>query len=364
MRRNIARFECIDADCLRANACFAAPRRPWHAICYPFAMQFVGDIRKLLQRRELEGDVMQRVWGAILDGALDDMEVGAILGGLAAASETRDELMGLYRATQERMGAWTPSLASRAVAIPAYGLTPGESLLASLAAVLLRRFEVPVVMHGILDSPCGISAARILRELDVLPCATFAQADEHLARGGIAFVPAQLLSPRFAWMISLRGRLGIENAAHLVAQAIDPTRGAATRLSFSVAATRSARVDDIVEETSGDFVTLSWPQGRSPLNLATRPRIDSVRDGAREPLFDADLQEMRTSVALPRDDAAAMARWIERVASGAMPLPVPALNIVAACLYATGHAAQLSEAKAITAVEMNARIVPDAASTA
>src|SRR5258708_2379556 len=241
-------------------------------------MQFVGDIRKLLQRRPLEGDAMERVWGAMLDDALDDIEMGAVIGALAAAGETRDELMGLYRATQERMTSWSPSVAARAVAIPAYGLMPGESLLAALAAVLLRRFEIPVVVHGILDSPCGISAARILRELDVLPCVSFTQADADLRDGGIVFIPAQLLSARFASLIALRGRLGIENSAHLVAQALDPTRGAATRLCFCVSGTRSERVDALAFETRGEFVALSWPAGRSPMNLSTRPRIESMRE--------------------------------------------------------------------------------------
>lgn len=327
-------------------------------------MQFVGDIRKLLQRRPLEGEAMERVWGAMLDDALDDIEMGAVIGALAAAGETRDELMGLYRATQERMSSWSPSVAARAVAIPAYGLMPGESLLAALAAVLLRRFEIPVVVHGILDSPCGISAARILRELDVLPCVSFAQADAELRDGGIVFIPAQLLSVRFAALIALRGRLGIENCAHLVAQALDPTRGAATRLCFCVAGTRSERVDALACETRGEFVALSWPAGRSPMNLSTRPRIESIREGARELLFEADPQEMRAAVALPPDDAQGMARWIQRVASGVAPVPVPAVNVIAACLYATGRAADLSEAKAITAIGMNVKAVPDAAQSA
>jgi anthranilate phosphoribosyltransferase len=327
-------------------------------------MQFVSDIRKLLQRRPLEGEAMERVWGAILDDALDDIEVGAVIGALAAAGETRDELMGLYRATQERMSSWSPAVPVRAVAIPAYGLTPGESLLAALAAVLLRRFEIPVVVHGILDSPCGISAARILRELDVLPCASFAQADADLRAGGIAFIPAQLLSARFASLIALRGRLGIENSAHLVAQALDPTRGAATRLAFCVAGTRSERVDALACETRGEFVALSWPAGRSPMNLSTRPRIESIREGARELLFEADPQEMRAAVALPPDDAQGIARWIQRVASGVTPVPVPAVNVIAACLYATGRAADLSEAKAITAIGMNVKTASDAAQSA
>jgi anthranilate phosphoribosyltransferase len=316
-------------------------------------MQFVSDIRRLLQRRHLDEESMARLWGAILDDALDEVEIGAVVAALATHGETREELAGLHRAAQERMQHWAPALASHAISIPAYGLVPGESLLVSLAAMLLRRFEVPVIVHGILDSPCGISSACVLRELGVLPCASFAQADEQLRSERIAFIPSQLLSPRFSSLIALRGRLGIENSAHLVAQALQPTGGSATRLSFSVAGTPSERFDSFAAEAGGDFVALWWPAGRSAASLSTRPRIESVRDGRRELLFEADVQEMRSSIQQPPDDAPGIARWIQRVVSGAIPAPIPAVNLVAACLYAVGRAPDFSQAKAVAAVEIN-----------
>src|ERR1700680_375170 len=72
------------------------------------AMQFVGDIRTLLHRGHtpegyapLELEAAARLWGAILDDALDDLELGAVVGALAVAGESSDELLGLYRAAQE-----------------------------------------------------------------------------------------------------------------------------------------------------------------------------------------------------------------------------------------------------------------------
>ena len=92
---------------------------------------------------------------------------------------------------------------ARAVAIPAYGLVPGEALMVALAAALLARFEVPVAIHGILDSPCGISSVCVLREMGVLPCVSLAQAEENLRVERIAFIPAQLLGSRFASLMRL-----------------------------------------------------------------------------------------------------------------------------------------------------------------
>ena len=319
-------------------------------------MQFVGDIRTLLHRGHtpegyapLELEAAARLWGAILDDALDDLELGAVVGALAVAGESSDELLGLYRAAQERMDHWAPAVPARAIAIPAYGLAPGEALIASLAATLLHRFGIPVIVHGILDSPCGVSCARVLRELGVLPCATFAQADDRLRAGEIAFIPAQLLCSRFVALLGLRGRLGIENSAHLVAQALDPTRGEAVRLCSCVAGTASERFEALALRVEGEFVTLGWPAGRSPSNLSIRPRIEIVRDGAKELLFEADAQDMRSAIAQAPDDAQGIAQWIQRIATGATPVPVPAVNLAAACLYAAGHAPDFSQAKAVAA---------------
>jgi anthranilate phosphoribosyltransferase len=337
----------------RIDAAGLARGNRWHATCYRLIMQFTTEIRRLLQREAAEAldeSAATRLWGAILDDALEGVEIGAIVAALAVAGETREEIAGLHRAARQRAAHWVPAARARAVAIPAYGVVPGEALVASLAAALLSRFGVPVIVHGILDSPCGLSPARVLRELDVLPCASFAQADEKLAAGRIAFVPVQLLSPALAKILALRSRLGIENTAHLVAPALDPTGGAATCLTFCVAGTRSERFDAFAAEIDGDRVALAWGAGRSPLNLAVRPRIERIRDGHRERLFEADAQETRSAIPLPPEDACGMARWIRRVTTGAVAIPVPALNLVAACLYAVGQAPDFSQAKAIAAI--------------
>jgi anthranilate phosphoribosyltransferase len=314
-------------------------------------MHFVSQLRRVLDsaRDPLDTDEMASLWGAVLDGALDDVELGAIVGALAARGDTASELAGLLQAARERIVRWAPGLGQRAISIPAYGLVRGEALVVSLAAAMLRRFEVPVIVHGILDSPCGVSAACVLRELGVLPCGTLTQAEESLREMHAAYLPVQLLSPRFATLVALRNRLGLENASHLVAQAIDPTGGEATLVAFSVAGTASERFDLLAEASGADLLQLTWPVARSPANLAARPRMERVSPAGRELLFEADHQEVRSNAATASEDALGMARWIQRVMDGSVPLPVPMMNLLAACLYAAGRAKDLAEAKAIAA---------------
>src|SRR5687768_430565 len=161
-------------------------------------MHFTSILRRLLspaQSEPLDADEAERLWGAILDESLDEVETGAVVGALAARGESRDELLGLYRAMAARSSPWSPALEAKPLVMPAYGAVEGEARIVALTAALLRRFGIPVVIHGTLDAPRGVSAARVLREVGVLPSASLAQADAALAAQSVAFVPVQLLSP-------------------------------------------------------------------------------------------------------------------------------------------------------------------------
>src|SRR5258706_10790090 len=100
---------------------------PWHAICSDVAMQFVGDIRRLLQRSRIDAQAAARLWGAILDAALDDIEVGAVLGALGAAGATGEELIGVQQAAEERMDRAVLPPRARAGALPPSGVVPREA---------------------------------------------------------------------------------------------------------------------------------------------------------------------------------------------------------------------------------------------
>lgn len=313
-------------------------------------MQVSRELRKVLRRDDtLDAEEAARLWGALLDHALDDVEVGAALGVMAAAGETQAELAGLHAATAARLARWSPPVRG-IVSIPAYGRVPGEALWVALAASLLRRFGIPVLVHGVLDSSCGLSAAMVMRELGVLPCATLTEADERLQAGHIAFAPVSLLLPAFGALLALRARLGIENAAHVVAQSIDPTQGGSTRIAFTMAGRAQESLlllDNVVESAA---VQLAWPAARSPWNAEVRPRIEWLHDGRREPLFEADTGEPRTATPAIEQTAHGVALFARRVADGSAPVPVPALNLVAACLYAVGQAGSLAQAKAVAAI--------------
>jgi hypothetical protein len=266
------------------------------------------------------------------------------------AATTAPELAGLLQAARERIVRWAPGLGQRAISIPAYGLVRGEALVVSLAAAMLRRFEVPVIVHGILDSPCGVSAACVLRELGVLPCGTLSQAEESLREMHAAYLPgaAPVAALRDAGGASQPPGPGERLAPRRAGDRSHRRRGDARRLQRGRYRERALRPPRRGERRGPPAAHLAV--ARSPANLATRPRMERVSPAGRELLFEADPQEVRSNAATASEDALGMARWIQRVMDGSVPA-AGADDEPAGRRASTlrGRAKDLAEAKAIAA---------------
>ena len=78
-----------------------------------FAMHSISpQLRRLADRARtaegepaawLEADEASALWGAVLDGAVPEIELGALLFALAKGGESTDDLIGLHRALAERL---------------------------------------------------------------------------------------------------------------------------------------------------------------------------------------------------------------------------------------------------------------------
>jgi anthranilate phosphoribosyltransferase len=300
----------------------------------------------------LDTDAAAHLFGAMMDGGVPELELGALWVALSAGTESAEMRSGFHRALGERVQRWRPPSSRMPVVLPAYGLHPGNAHFIPLLALLLRRFDVPVLVHGPIESPHHASLAFVLRELGVMPCASLAQAQGELDEGHVAFVPVGLLSPGLAALVALRCRLGVDSLAQVVAHAIEPFDLPALRVMSCVPGQASERLEFLADETGGEALTLVWTADRTPAQLHARPRVERIRDGVRERLFEAEVQEGRAVPGMPDgSDARELAAWLRRAAEGAVALPMPVVNLLAACLYASGYTEDFTQAKAIVALQ-------------
>jgi anthranilate phosphoribosyltransferase len=101
--------------------------------------------------------------------------------------------------------------------------------------------------------------------------------------------------------------------------------------------------------TGESAILMRGTEGKAFANPRKRPRIEFHEAGKCTVLFEEE--HMATSVETCSIDVKSTAAWIEKALKGAVPLPLPIVNQLACCLYASRYADDFNQAKAIVALE-------------
>jgi anthranilate phosphoribosyltransferase len=304
-------------------------------------------------RRDLSEQEADALFAAMLDGGVPELELGAVLLAYRMKSESLPELLGFHNATAQRVFRLkAPSGQALPIILPSYGGAREQPNLLPLLALLLQRFGIRVLVHGVLNGSGHVASAYVFRELGMMPCANLAQAQEVLDRTGVAFVPTAVLAPGLAELLSLRGRLGVRSSAHIVAKLIDPFESGGLRVIGASYPPYLERLREFLSITGTYALLLRSTEGEPFANPRHRPRIEFFHDHAVELLFDAEVGALKNLPNLPiAVDAPTTAAWIRQVLAGEVPVPLPIVNQLACCLYAAGYSPDLNQAKAVVAVE-------------
>ena len=320
-------------------------------------MSYAQYIKEIGRGADGAGDLSEQdahqLFGAMLDGGVPELELGAILIALRVKSETLAELLGFYSAVSERLFRLrAPAGKAKPVVLPSYNGARHQPNLLPLLALLLQRFGVPVLIHGPLSGNGRVATAYILRELGIMPCASLAQAQETLDTGSIAFVPTAVLAPGLTDLLSLRARLGVRSSAHSLAKLIDPFETESLRIVSVSHPPYLEMIREFLLATGAHALLLRSTEGEPFANPKRRPRIEYFKDSNAQILFEAEGGPVKSIPTLPAAiDAATTAAWIKGTLVGEAPVPLPIVNQLACCLYGSGYTNDMNQAKAIVAVE-------------
>ncbi|WP_153111541.1 DNA-binding protein YbiB [Propionivibrio limicola] len=303
--------------------------------------------------RDMTLEESQQLYGAMLDGGVPDLELGAIVTALRLKGETVDEMIGFMAAINERQYSLRPPKGRiRPIVIPTYNGSRRGLNLTPLLALLLRRFGIPVLIHGLIEGYGRVTTAQILREFDQMPCVSRLQAQQALDDNGLAFVPLSVISPGLNSQLALRSRLGLRNSAHSLVKMLDPFRGEGLLLAAATHPDYINLMREICNALGMRALLSRATEGEPFANPKRRPRIEYLHDGVSDVLFEAEHDSLKALPNLLENcDAKATAEWIRKVLSGEIALPSPLANQLASCLFASGYADDFNQAKAIVAVE-------------
>jgi anthranilate phosphoribosyltransferase len=296
--------------------------------------------------------------GALLDGGIPDVELGALLATVRRGASSGQLLRSLLAALDMRVTRWRMDGPALPIVIGCYGGASEMPSLTPLLGLLLARFDVPVLMHGPLHSERGVSAALVLRELGVMPSAQKQQVAHELETRRLAFVPDTLLAPGLATLLALRARLGPIPLLVTAARLIDPFDCGALVVAAGNDADELQLMRAAVAAQRLRSLLLRATDGEAFANPFARPRMEHWQAGEARVLFDEDEPGQRRSPALPFAlDARATAMWIRQAYDGARLVPTPIVNQLAACLHAVGYCEDFNQAKALAAIAVARRHV-------
>lgn len=309
--------------------------------------------------RDLTHEEAVHLYGAILDGGVPDFELGAIITALRLKGESLEEMMGFHEAMLARTHTLpAPASRYRPVILPSYNGARRTANLTPLLALLLQRYHIPVLVHGLLEGFGRVTTAQIFRELGVMPSIHHSQLSSTLESQGIVFVPLSVISQGLANQLALRARTGLRNAAHSLVKMLDPFREKGLLVMAATHPTYLDTMRDIALQTEQPALLLRATEGEPFANPKRRPDMEYVNAGTVELLFEAERDSLKSLPGLPEEaDAKTTADWIRRVLAGSVPIPHPIANQLAACLYGCGYTGSLNEAKAIVAVEASGAMV-------
>nr|WP_245978528.1 anthranilate phosphoribosyltransferase [Aurantiacibacter xanthus] len=159
----------------------------------------------------------------MLDGAMSDEEIGALLLDMTERGETTEEIAGAAQAMRDTMV--TVKAPANAIDVCGTGGDGQHSLNISTAvAIVVGACEVPVAKHGNRAASSKAGAADTLEALGLDLDAAARVAEKTLDEIGIAFLFAQTYHPALRHLAAIRKALGRRTIFNLIGPIANPAR--------------------------------------------------------------------------------------------------------------------------------------------
>lgn len=170
--------------------------------------------------RDLTREEAREAMSMLLDGKVEDTQLGAFLMLLRHKEESAEELAGFTEAVRERLHAQAISID---IDWPTYAGKKRHLPWYLLAAKCLAANDVRILMHGGGAHTAGrIYTEQQLDLLGIARCESWASAAVALDRDNLAFMPLGVWMPELQRMIDQRNILGLRSPIHSLARILNP----------------------------------------------------------------------------------------------------------------------------------------------
>lgn len=271
--------------------------------------------------RDLPESDAEELFGAMLDGEVPEMELGALWIAYRIKGESLGELRGFCTAVAKRIARIDVPDGPMPVILPSYNGARRLPNMTPLLAMLLAREGIPVLMHGVADSYGRVTTISILRELGIAESKSAVSAAGSLKRGRLAYMPLEALSPGLARLMTGRMRIGVRSSAHTIAKLLDPFGGKALRIVPVTHPDYLQRMTDLFAVDGWPAILLRGSEGEPYASPRRMPALTLFKQGEGREIEPQGDHEVTADSLSQEVSAATTAAWIGEVLSGAKPVP-------------------------------------------
>jgi len=305
----------------------------------PFpAARFIKEIgRGKKGARSLTREDARRLYAAMLDGRVSDLELGGIMLAMRIKGESVEEIAGFLDAAHASFDKLpTPDGSYAPVVIPSYNGSRQLPNLTPLLVMLLARQGVPVLVHGVLNDPGRVTTADILRLLDCPFIRHGGEAAQWFAQAQPVFMATEDLAPKMARLLAMRRILGVRNSTHTLVKIMQPFAGPALRLvSYTHPEYQqllTAYFGAAAPAEGGDVLLMRGTEGETVANAKRAQQIEWFHAHRQTRLMEKQ-EPVDDLPPLPAgSDAQTTAAWIRQALVGEQPVPAPIAEQVRHCL--------------------------------
>lgn len=279
----------------------------------------------------------QALFGAMLEGAIPELELGALWMAYRIKGESCAELLAFCRAADAACLRLAAPQAGLPVVLPSYNGARRVPNMTPLLALLLARAGVPVLVHGLTAGYGRVTSAALFEALGVPACADAQAVQGQMAAGVPAWMPLETLNPGLARLMGMRARIGVRSSAHTVTKLLDPFAGRALRVVPVTHPEYLVRMGEVLAAQGSAAVLMRGSEGEPYASPKRMPALTGFGAGAATELVAQGEHEEETP-GMPADIGVdATVAWTRAVLAGQAAVPRP-LSRQLACLLAAARA--------------------------
>jgi anthranilate phosphoribosyltransferase len=170
----------------------------------------------------------------------------------------------------------------------------------------------------------------------VLPSPSIVHAEQCMAHGKPAFLTIDVLAPRMAHLLSLRGILGVRSSTHTLVKILQPFAQPALRLTSythpEYLELLTAYFTSAAPHELGDAFLMRGTEGETVANAKRAQQIEWFHQGVKTTLVEKQAAVDEVPPLPAQRDAATTAAWIREALDGKHPIPVPIAEQVEHCV--------------------------------